>query len=1218
MSFPKEYRYADLVKAVVGGSFYDNEGIVIPCNRDGNTVFRIETGKPNYEFGFYVNGEWDGYINTDSAGNAIFDKNLPKGEVTVTVIDFNSDKEYKTYVTVREWALWIASYSESLDGIDTAILNFQNNLFILKADLKGLLEYHGESLKFYPNLNQSSDSYRDQLLSLRGSFRNYGTTYKGLIDTISTITQVDPLIYNRRFSGPNWILGRNLLKNPSFNKKSDLQYLPNLDIPGITLLDSDSAFYIREIYLTYVNGIPHIRLGYDGFNVPVSDGEMILYSSYKYTPSVMFQYTVGTVSLTPSSSKLYMNVGGRGVAEIDLDIDSPTYVDADYIAPKINNHFSNNPMYDGTSVGSIGDGGFLSIFADGEYIEFLDGPDNAAPFIFNNKIIPTFSNNEPFVGFMMGAVSLHNAYPLPREISLRRYFDGSDTYVSIGVDGVYGSYSNVIQGENIYHYNLNGYWLQLSCLADLSRVEELEYGIEEYHYLDIYYSAKFNAFDYSFLKIHVDVDNIPLSDDFGVAEDLSYSKLADGWSVGGAFSVNYYPSAYRFYDSAYSAMGDGYSYAFSAGDGDNDPNARFYIMGDVSNDLSILNDNLLTDTYNSSVSPIDYENFFMRFSVSVSGQAVGYASADISFDGGDTWVEGYGVPSISQGGIEVVEVLARIPNSVRKRVESGELLSDLIKVRVALKQGTVNYSPGYDLDCYVFRPNLEIQYITSSYLGNATVSRDRTSIHFGNLGYIWSNEPLSLAEKTYLGLPFKLLSTYHPYAGVEVVNVSSSVPNGEAYLEYKINDSGTVRKIRWNHSEMMYGTFEGWVRIDSDGVFQLHLYDGSYIEVEVSTGLLPETSESTTIIISDERSITGHTREIIPSHSRLDLVDATEYDDENSPMNLFGVITEGDFTYCDLVNLDIADRDPYKYSFLYPKVLRVENEVMELSLAGTDYVHTLEYEPSLDTDTFMILENGIPVPNDMWSITGKNLKIPETYFDTFELSTSSTFTISYDVFYQVTTPVIDLSVNGKYRGYAWMADYCIHERPESEQKDYLRDALVFFDRSTGVALLENGSSIDNRNSKLFVQQASGLVEVSKRKWRFLDDFNLQIDTKFLVDGLYYLRYYEPRTYFKDYLHKVFEHRCGETENDCKAAEWVQIKKNEGVNVSDEYVIPGMNTNYPFHQLRLSVSGARDIRDLKIRSLTIKGLNLNTENPSVEGLTNTWLGWGVDVDKATPQ
>jgi hypothetical protein len=279
-------------------------------------------------------------------------------------------------------------------------------------------------------------------------------------------------------------------------------------------------------------------------------------------------------------------------------------------------------------------------------------------------------------------------------------------------------------------------------------------------------------------------------------------------------------------------------------------------------------------------------------------------------------------------------------------------------------------------------------------------------------------------------------------------------------------------------------------------------------------------------------------------------------------------------------------------------------ETLTLVLNGANYEALLDYYSDQDQDNAILYADGIPIPNDMWSfyvdpITNYNyIRILATWFPA-SLSTASVYTIDYALLYQFTTSYLDLGTT--FQDYCWLVDYFLWERTNKVLGEYAAETPIYFNTENGRAYLTKKSTANMSLAKLFVQTSTDLMEIPKSNWRFIDDRTVELDKVYLVNGQYYLDHYEKRVYSSCDLTVVFEHRSAESTNACSIATWNVVERNDNV-----YVHQASNP-HQFHQLRLSISGIRDLRDFRIRSLYMKGLNLHSTTPNVPGLTSTWLG-----------
>jgi hypothetical protein len=588
----------------------------------------------------------------------------------------------------------------------------------------------------------------------------------------------------------------------------------------------------------------------------------------------------------------------------------------------------------------------------------------------------------------------------------------------------------------------------------------------------------------------------------------------------------------------------------------------------------------------------DYEGFEVKF----SGWFLSHTpvapviTLSFTFDAGATWVTGAPtvIASDTAGlGLEdptYLEFSTIIP---------AEVTADNVWVRVgvSLAAGGVRLS--------IDTPRVDIKYITSRALSTVTVARSRHRQFFGELVYLWSPEMLTTAEQKYLGLQHQEASRNSPFAGVMITSISSDTPAGNGTFEYEYNSAGPSYRVRWNSSAGSWGPGLGWVVVLSDGSYILAALDGSHIDVDIvlsampaPTGTPPAVVLSKTVSISDVTTDQGLTRGIAPAHESIDIFDATEYDSGGNPINLKGSITEADFSMSALINLDIYPGTPFRYSFMTPTVLPVEGET--LAFAGVPpHTASLLYESDQYQDEAVLFEDGIPFPNDLWQFnTSNQIQI----INPADFNPSAVYTINYNPIFQVTTPLLDLG--SLFQDYMWLADYMLWDRMEHDPVSQLVTVPLYFKRDSGRAGLPRRSDMAKAAATLYYESATGTVQVAPINWRFLDPFTVEMDPTGFIDGAqYFLTHGEVRIYPQSSLRVRFEHRSGVNSAACLAATWSDVSRNENVTVHQ------LSGGHAVHQLRLSVSSIRDLRDFRIRSVVLKGLHIHGASPYLPGLTN---------------
>ncbi|RLI84821.1 MAG: hypothetical protein DRP01_07540, partial [Archaeoglobales archaeon] len=198
--------------------------------------------------------------------------------------------------------------------------------------------------------------------------------------------------------------------------------------------------------------------------------------------------------------------------------------------------------------------------------------------------------------------------------------------------------------------------------------------------------------------------------------------------------------------------------------------------------------------------------------------------------------------------------------------------------------------------------------------------------------------------------------------------------------------------------------------------------------------------------------------------------------------------------------------------------------------------------------------------------------------------------------YRLTTPLLDLG--GTFQDYAWFADYMLWDRMEHDAITRENTVAVYFSEKTYRAPLSYRSDMNKATASLYFEAVEGRREVSPANWRFVDAYTVVVDSSQYIAGIqYFLTHYEERMYPRSSLTVLMEHRSGVDSPSCQAASWVTVQRNENVSVNQS------PAGHVIHQLRLSVSSIRDLRDFRMRSLVLKGLHLHGASPFVQGITN---------------
>jgi len=225
-------RYRDLVNQIPKGSFYSNDGNIVPM-RDNPYVIRFTTNSPNTQFGVFVNNIYTGVVQSDAQGN-VTTSVLPKlGENELSIVNSVTQERTISYLTTRNYATWLASIAEVFEELDNFIDLTQLDSGLATASSSGLDEVWGVRAN-QSNVGYEPDAYRETLQALLLGYRLFGAKFRGIELAVASFTQIPPLIYQRRFDGKRWILGSDFLVNRTF-ETIEFAFNPTPSLPGLTL-----------------------------------------------------------------------------------------------------------------------------------------------------------------------------------------------------------------------------------------------------------------------------------------------------------------------------------------------------------------------------------------------------------------------------------------------------------------------------------------------------------------------------------------------------------------------------------------------------------------------------------------------------------------------------------------------------------------------------------------------------------------------------------------------------------------------------------------------------------------------------------------------------------------------------------------------------------------------------------------------------------------------
>lgn len=355
-----ETRYIEINSHIPDGEEYDAIGSVIPY-RSGNTQLRLLTNNPNTIYQIFINDIENGYVTTDSNGNAIFELHLPLGNIIIELYQEASTNKVTAYLTTKEYSVWHAAIAEQLESIDDSIDNTLKSYRLAEAGSVDIDLAHGVRLLTPNEFNANLETYREILQFMRQAFRQFGGRLSGKQAVIAAITQINPLIFSRTLNAPRWILGFNRLPNNDFQESirpldgTDLSTEINVVGDFVTLIEADSYVNTGTGVLTYNKRLkrfiwipPDINKFIPVLNTPRFYDSPVISADDRYTiptgrSKAFFDSLYAPSGFTPANGvRLYINIDNRGIfiSPIIYGFGTQLVVDA------INSHLNSSVHYE--------------------------------------------------------------------------------------------------------------------------------------------------------------------------------------------------------------------------------------------------------------------------------------------------------------------------------------------------------------------------------------------------------------------------------------------------------------------------------------------------------------------------------------------------------------------------------------------------------------------------------------------------------------------------------------------------------------------------------------------------------------------------------------------------------------------------------------------------------------------------------------------------------
>lgn len=374
---------------------------------------------------------------------------------------------------------------------------------------------------------------------------------------------------------------------------------------------------------------------------------------------------------------------------------------------------------------------------------------------------------------------------------------------------------------------------------------------------------------------------------------------------------------------------------------------------------------------------------------------------------------------------------------------------------------------------------------------------------------------------------------------------------------------GTVpRDLRWEHfGEVLYV----WNALAPGGGV------GALTTTEEGLLGMPEAPDS----VPDEP---GHIDWSVNAHGLWERFDVS------TAANVVGVASGVDWLSATLTNMEIVVGSPDRLSYVRPTV--VSEVVGELLNPDAGGVATLDFATTHDgaypqdpNGTTRLYENDLPVPD-----TDSGSGVPYAFSAANEIDIgagfvpAATYTLDYERLLRATTGVLDLGAASS--DYLWLVGCVATTRTDLTLGERtIQREVVFGARGEGV--LDIASNQDQTTSVLTADDGVEAVAVPDADWEYLGNNRIRINLNvFDADAIYVLEYVGLSNRFARVPTVVYEHRAAASSAGVAAATWGVVSLDDVVDRSLRY-----------HQLRATVTGVGDTRDVRISTLCLRGIAL---------------------------
>jgi hypothetical protein len=268
-----------------------------------------------------------------------------------------------------------------------------------------------------------------------------------------------------------------------------------------------------------------------------------------------------------------------------------------------------------------------------------------------------------------------------------------------------------------------------------------------------------------------------------------------------------------------------------------------------------------------------------------------------------------------------------------------------------------------------------------------------------------------------------------------------------------------------------------------------------------------------------------------------------------------------------------------------PTTINFRSETLSVNPLGP-YTAPLSIVSDQDQQKAIVYDNGVPIPIAEWQFNS-----PTEVEIIVGFSPTHTYSIEYNALIRAETLPIDILAIPSGNEDTWLADYMAWNRQVSNIATLLGSVSLIFGPDFTAKLPRRS---DQNKLKSVLTEDTGITKraIPYNSWEYVDSLTVRVNGSEFNPNAIYSFEYNQRFVSPDRSTSILA--------EVRSAATVFSLGTATYRTFDPHTNSAVDGSLRYHQIRLTVNGVTDLRDVRIHSAVIKGLRLNT-NPVVPGI-----------------